>query len=59
MRRNVRFLRVLDELCEPKYTAQNKAQFVDSLRHCMMLDPKKVPPRWLILTLLLTLNPKP
>ena len=42
MRRNVRFLRVLDELCEPKYTAANKEQFVDSLRYCMMLDPKKV-----------------
>jgi len=41
MRRNVRFLRVLDELCEPKYTAGNKEQFVDSLRYCMMLDPKK------------------
>lgn len=41
MRRNVRFLRVLDELCAPKYTSEHKSQFVDSLRYCMMLDPKK------------------
>ena len=41
MRRNVRFLRVLDELCAPKYTPEHKSQFVDSLRYCMMLDPKK------------------
>lgn len=56
MRRNVRFLRVLDELSQPKYTAQNKQQFVDGLRYCMMLDPKKAgypeggglpePPAW-------------
>ena len=40
-RRNARFLRVLDELCEPKYPQQKKEEFVDALRFCMMLDPKK------------------
>ena len=41
MRRNARFLRVLDELCEPKYPAEKKEQFVDALRFGMMLDPKR------------------
>ena len=39
MRRNPRFLRVLKELSEPKYSDAVKLKFAHNLRTLMMLDP--------------------
>ena len=48
-RRNVRFLRVLDELCEPKYTPRGTNRLVLATYHLLLLTTYSLPSTFYLL----------